>query len=226
MPSPPSSIDVLQVRAAALAGRSLAGIATQLGVAVPTSLRRHKGWVGTLIERALGATAGNRSVPDFETLGVELKTVPVDHRGRPRESTYVCTVSLADLDDLSWERSRVRAKLARVLWIPIEADPGVPLGERHVGSPLLWEPEPDLAETLRRDWEEHMAIILAGDMESITAHRGTFLQLRPKAANANARGLGLDEGGVPMHTQPRGFYLRASFVGEVLRRHFLLPTKE
>ncbi len=227
MPAPaPASIDELLARAARLAGRSLASIAAHLEVDVPADLRRHKGWIGSLIEAALGASVGNRSVPDCEAIGVELKTVPVDRRGRPRESTYVCTVSLADLDDLCWERSRVRAKLAHVLWVPIEAEPEIPLAHRRVGSPLLWEPEPDLEDTLRRDWEEHMAIILAGDMESITARRGTYLQIRPKAANAEARGLGLDEGGVPMHTQPRGFYLRALFVGEVLRRHFLLPGAE
>src|SRR5947199_4653637 len=56
---PPRDEAELQVRLRRVAGRSLQEIADGQGVAVPRDLRRHKGWVGQLLERALGASAGS-----------------------------------------------------------------------------------------------------------------------------------------------------------------------
>src|SRR5688500_18797590 len=89
--SAPATESELMARARALSGMSLAELARQFGIAVPEAQLRAKGWVGQLLERALGATAGSRAKPDFEALGIELKTLPVDGRGQPKESTFVCT---------------------------------------------------------------------------------------------------------------------------------------
>ena len=122
MPStvgPPDSEEQLLQRAQQLAGVTLGALAERLGQTAPEDLTRAKGFVGQLVERALGATAGSKAVPDFESIGVELKTVPVDHRGVPLETTFVCTIDLLDVGTIEWERSRVRAKLQRVLWVPV-----------------------------------------------------------------------------------------------------------
>ena len=65
-----------------------------------------------------------------------------------------------------------------------------------------------------------MHLIALGEIESITAHKGVYLQIRPKAANARARHWGVDEAGALMRTLPRGFYLRTSFTREILSRHY------
>jgi len=109
-------------RARALAGCTIAQLAERFSLMAPADLRRHKGFVGALIERALGATAGSRAAPDFEALGIELKTLPVDGRGRALESTFVCTIPLTEIGEVEWLSSRVRRKLNRVLWIPVEGE--------------------------------------------------------------------------------------------------------
>ena len=215
----PESIEVLRTRARAMAGLTLAQLAGAMAVPIPPDLRRNKGWVGQLIERFLGAPGGGAAGPDFASLGVELKTLPVRPDGQPVESTWVCTLSIEDVDDV-WESSRVRAKVAHVLWVPIEAGP--PLAERHLGMPLLWRPDADEEMLIRRDWEEHMAIVRAGRIDTITAHHGLVLQVRPKAANARERGVGLDVDGLERWVLPRGFYLRSTFTAGILRRHFAL----
>ena len=63
-----------------------------------------------------------------------------------------------------------------------------------------------------------------GDVEAITGHLGQALQVRPKAANAKARGWGLDEDGVRVQRLPRGFYLRANFTHEILLARYQLET--
>lgn len=221
---PPASEAELRRRADALAGVSLGEVARVLGVEVPADLRRHKGWVGQLIERALGADAKSRAEPDFRALGIELKTLPVDDFGRPVESTFVCTIELREIGDGEWERSRVREKLARVLWVPVQGRRDVPVAERRIGSPLLWALEGEDEAALRADWEELSGLIGRGETEIITGHLGRYLQVRPKAASSRSRRRALDADGVPYAELPRGFYLRTQFTARLLARHYALPT--
>ncbi len=217
---PPRTEAELMQRARKLAGRTLGQLAEASGRRTPDSQTRAKGWVGELLEASLGATAGNRSVPDFERIGVELKTIPIDHRNLPSESTYVCTATLTDLTDLTWETSRVRHKMARVLWVPVQASKTIAMAQRRVGSPLLWTANAEEEAVLRGDWTELTDMIRLGQVDSINARMGKWLQIRPKAADSKARTWGIDENGHRFRTLPRGFYLRAAFTTAILQRSF------
>ncbi len=220
-PGPSSEIELL-ARAQALAGVRLGELAERLERPVPTDLRRAKGFVGQLVELGLGATAASRSGPDFAELGIELKTLPVDSSGRPVESTFVCTISLTDVGDIEWELSPVRAKLARVLFVPVEGERERPVAERRLGTPLLWSPSAEEESELKFDWDELAGRIGRGDVEGITGHLGRYLQVRPKAADSHARRRALDADGVAFQALPRGFYLRASFTARIVAAHYAL----
>lgn len=209
--TPPATESELLSRANRIAGVRLGDVARQLNRTVPDDLRKAKGWVGELLENYLGATAGSLPEPDFPHLGVELKTVPMRANGKPTESTYVCVVALDDNLGVRWENSLVRRKLARVLWLPIEAERQISLAERRIGNPLLWSPSSAEERVLRADFEELMDMVCLGDLDQLSAHYGTWLQIRPKALNASARTLGADASGAPILTLPRGFYLRTCF---------------
>ena len=221
-PAPRTEGELLK-RAEGLAGLRLEELGRAFGLEAPPDLRRAKGWAGQLVEAWLGADAGSLAEPDFRALGIELKTLPVGRDGGPLESTYVCTVPLEGACAETWKASWVRRKLARVLWVPIEADRGIPVGARRIGSPLLWSLEPDLEETLRADWEELMEMVCLGRLGELSARTGTFLQVRPKAASSRTLCRGVGEDGAPVWTNPRGFYLRTAFTREVLRRHYARP---
>lgn len=216
---PASEAELLE-RARAIAGSTVAELAASLRLPVPHDLRRAKGWVGQLVETALGANAGGAPGPDFPGLGIELKTIPLTPDGRPRESTWVCIAPLEDVTGLAWEDSLVRAKLARVLWVPVVGEEGEDFRARRFGSPLVWSPSPEEEATLRTDWEEFMEEIALGRAGALTARRGTALQLRPKAANARERIWTTDEDGERVQVNPRGFYLRTGFTGALLARSF------
>lgn len=219
----PESPDELLDRARALAGLSLGALARRLDVAVPSDLRRAKGWVGGLFEAALGATASSRAQPDFERLGIELKTLPVTLGGVPLETTFVCTIPLADMAMVEWKQSRVFRKLRRVLWVPVQGERQVPVDARRIGTALLWSPTPEEELDLRFDWEELAGMIGAGRVEDITGHLGRYLQVRPKAADSHARRRGTGSDGAIISTLPRGFYLRTAFTARILATHFALP---
>jgi DNA mismatch repair protein MutH len=219
-PTAPLTEEELMKRAQALSGCTFAEVAASVGLAVPPDLKHHKGWTGNLVERALGATAGSKDVPDFELLGIELKTLPLDSRGRPVESTFVCTIPLEDVPSMEWEDSRVRRKLQKVLFIPVQGERKIPMTERGFGEPLLWSPSAEQEALLKFDWDTLAGLIGQGQVERITGHIGTVMQVRPKAPNAAARRYGLDEDGVRVERMPRGFYLRATFTESILRANY------
>jgi DNA mismatch repair protein MutH len=212
---PPPSEAALLERAVQLSGWQLGELAPRMGQRVPPDLRRHKGWVGQLLELLLGATAGSRPVPDFPELGVELKTLPVDVRGKPAQSTFVCTAPL-DRVAASWQESWVQHKLSRVLWVPIVG--AGPVGERVVGSPVFWSPDAEEDAVLRADWLELSGLLAAGAYGQIAGGRGVALQLRPKGADASKLAWALDESAEWVRAMPRAWYLRPSFTGAMLAR--------
>src|SRR5690242_11898455 len=184
---PPSSERELCDRAAWLSGRTIGELARALRCPVPAAGVRAKGKMGALVEKALGAEAGSASVPDFPRLGIELKTIPVDAAGTPRESTFVCSIALAGADRADWITSAARAKPRQVLFVPIVVADEEPMESRRIGSPLLWRPTLEQEAILRDDFETAMGAIGAGNVEALTARSGRWLQVRPKAATGRTR---------------------------------------
>jgi len=102
VPGPGDEAELL-ARASVLAGATLGELAPRVGLTAPPDLRHAKGFVGQLLERVLGASAGSLSQPDFPALGVELKSLPVNARGRPCESTFVCHIPLTEIGSVEWD---------------------------------------------------------------------------------------------------------------------------
>jgi DNA mismatch repair protein MutH len=212
--APPESESELLARARGLTGQRLGEIATRLEIAAPHVRARAKGWIGELLEQALGADAGSRPEPDFTRLGIELKTIPINATGQPSESTYVCVAPAIVTPDQRWETSLVARKLRRVLWVPIEAEGD--MIARRIGWPLVWSPPPADLAVLRADWEEIIELIAIGQRESLTARLGTYLQIRPKAAHGRSRTQATNADGAPERALPRGFYLRARYTKTII----------
>ncbi len=184
-PEPQSEQELLE-RAMSIAGLSFLELAEEAGKPVPDSLRKDKGWVGQLLEWHLGAPSGSKPQPDFDKLGIELKSIPISYSGTPLESTFVCVASLVGIHGARWETSHVKQKLSRVLWVPVEGEREIPLPERRVGTPLIWSPSKQEEDALRQDWEELIEMIALGQVNKISAKMGEVLQIRPKAANSRA----------------------------------------
>ena len=93
----------------------------------------------------------------------------------------------------------------------------IPLGERKIGAPILWKPDPQQERQLRQDWEELMDYIVLGNVNQINAKLGSVLQLRPKGANSKALTKGIGTNGEIIDTLPLGFYLRKEFTVQILQ---------
>ena len=219
----PQTLEQLLSQAQSIAGLTFGELADELHIPVPPDLRRDKGWVGMLLERALGATAGSKAEQDFSHLGVELKTLPINAEGYPLETTFVSLAPLVQNSGVKWENSHVRHKLSCVLWMPIEGSRHIPLRERHIGAPILWKPTAEQERQLKQDWEELMDLIVLGKLDQITARIGEVMQLRPKGANSRSVTKGIGKNGEIIDTLPLGFYLRKEFTANILNA--FLETK-
>ncbi|MFA6036790.1 MAG: DNA mismatch repair endonuclease MutH [Legionellales bacterium] len=218
MTIPQQTTEQLLQKAYALQHMSVGELASQWQFSVPNDTRTSKGFVGQLLEIVLGTTSGNKPQPDFEHLGIELKTIPINPKGQPLESTFICSASLTLTLGQTWHESPVYQKLKKILWIPIiTPNKTTPITDRKIGQAVLWQPSETQEQILQTDWEELMEMISLGQLANITAGHGTYLQLRPKAAHARILSNGIGESGEPILTLPRGYYLRASFTKKILK---------
>lgn len=204
-------------RCRSIEGLTFLQLASLLGVTIPVNPVQRKGWAGQAIEHALGTTAGNQSLPDFHELGIELKTIPVNHLGKPAESTFITTIPLLTVHQQTWETSQCFAKLKRVLWIPVEGDSAIDFQSRRIGSGIIWSPSEAEEQVLAQDWSELTFMIGTGKLSEIDSTMGEYLQVRPKAATAKSLCYGLDDEGNKIQTLPRGFYLRSRFTLGIIR---------
>jgi DNA mismatch repair protein MutH len=214
--NPPTSEIELIDRCKSLSGISFAQLAHQLGVSIPENPNHRKGYLGLMLELALGCDAGNESAPDFRNLGVELKTIPIGASGNPAESTFVTSIPLLSIHQQTWKTSQCYAKLKRVLWIPVEGDRSIPFLQRRIGCGILWSPDAHQEAILEEDWTYLTNRIIAGELEALDASVGTYLQIRPKAANGKSLSYCYDAEGNKVQTLPRGFYLRTQLTSSVL----------
>jgi len=220
MIQPPTSTEELLQRCENIAGYSLAELAEIADIPLAKDLRRNKGWVGQLIEWHLGATAGSKPEQDFKDLGIELKTIPIDQYGKVLETTFVCSAPILNTHNITWQNSNVRNKISQVLWVPVQGERNIALGERIVGSGFLWSADTKQAALLKADWDEIMEKVALGKIESITARDGQVIQLRPKAANGRCLTDAFGEDGSMIKVRPRGFYLKKSFTQSIINQQF------
>lgn len=196
-----------------LDGCHISTVAATQNINTPTNLKTDKGFIGAVVEAFLGTDAGCAPLPDFVSLGLELKTIPVDKNNRARETTFVSSVHLP-VRETDFEQSSVAAKLRHVLWVPYHAAESVQ--DMKFGQPVLWQPSTDEWQLLKDDWEMLMEALRFGD-PNLTGSMGEALHLRPKAANSRKRVKVMTDEGYIM-TVPKGFYLRTSFTNLVLAR--------
>ena len=222
MLAPPQSESELLLRCAGIEGLSIAQLASAVGLRIPEQSSRRKGFIGQAVELALGADAGTKSLPDFLDIQVELKTLPIDHNGRPAESTFITTIPLLHVREQTWENSQCKSKIKRILWVPVEDNLTIPFAHRRLGHAFLWSPSVDELLVLQRDWFELTDMISRGELAKIDARMGEYLQVRPKAANAKSLCYGLDDTGEKFLTLPRGFYLRSSFTASIMKLSAIL----
>lgn len=103
--------------------------------------------------------------------------------------------------------------------MPVVSEKSLAIADRIVGTPFIWSPCPEEDRLLAMDWQELTDMIVLGQVENISGRHGQVLQLRPKAANSQAKTQAFDKNGKPFMALPRGFYLKIGFTQSLLHKH-------
>src|SRR4029079_6817419 len=135
-------------------GKTIRDVASLLG----TSVGRDKSAAARVIRLLVGQKAKGR-LGDFERFGVELKTVPIDSRDRPVESTSFPSFIHEELQYETWPDSDLLGRLNRILFVPIRRSKGQDQGEGVVQKAFFWSPpEADLVG-ISGEWERYRQLI-------------------------------------------------------------------
>ncbi len=215
----PHDFDELISRLNSIVGKSVETLANEYLQKLPVSPLHGKGFVGELMEMCLGATAKNKSIPDFPELGLELKTLPVDSTFKPLESTFITYAPLDNIRFLTFEKSSLYAKISRMLFVIVLASREMTYAERKIMGYFFYTPSKDEFTKIKNDYEEIYEQITMGNIEHITAKFGSIVQLRPKCANGQNLTACIGPDGKNILTRPRGFYLRRTFTEQLVARY-------
>lgn len=180
---------------------------------------KNKGYLGNIIENFFGLQNNNKPIKDFYSLGIELKTIPINDKGIPLESTFICSVPLIRNSGLIWNTSYVRYKINRILWIPIEKNKSTNITEYRVKYPFLWSPNYEEEKKIKTDWNEIMDMVVLGKIKNISSQYGEILFVKTKANSKKNYTQAIGEDGQPILTIPKGFYLRKKFTYLLLNKN-------
>lgn len=178
----------------------------------------HKGWAGDLLEDILGVTDKSSSGPDFPEMGIELKTLPVSENFHVLENTFLGKIPLP-FQEGSLKNSRLYQKIRQIFWVPLIGNKGEPLEQRRIGQGFLWQLHGEELSVFEQDWDELSSLLRSAEFGDISAHLGTALHIRPKAAHSRDKVL-LNIDGQTHTIVPLGFYLRRSFTQKLLNDTF------
>lgn len=178
----------------------------------------HKGWAGECLEEILEVSNKNGAGADFPEWGIELKTLPLNENFQVLENTFLSKISLPFYEG-RFEKSALYQKIRCIFWVPLIASRGAPLIERKIGQGFLWQMSPDELEIFEQDWDELAFFLRSGQFASISAHLGTALHIRPKAADSRDKvTITTLDGRTTL--VPLGFYLRRSFTQQLINQRF------
>jgi DNA mismatch repair protein MutH len=117
-----------------------------------------KGSVGRYVETYFGIEANSDAGPDFASAGVELKTVPLQRRGRgltAKERTFITAIDYRTVVDQPFEGSPLDLKSQHTLYVFYEWERGVPIEWFQLLGVLLHERD-ELDELMLREAHGHV----------------------------------------------------------------------
>lgn len=214
----PDTIQKLYSNLEHICGKTIGEVAAELGIDVIKDLTSNTGWIGNLIESALGAQAGTKPVQDFTTLGIELKTIAINSAGKVANNVFITTVPQETFMMQSWETSHLLYKLQHILFIPIENNSEKAIAQRRIGRPLFWKPSVDELNVIANDWHNVMMLLAEDKMLKLPSGLGQALTVQVKALSSLQTRTIEDSDGFKHKVLPLSFYLKRSFVQQIIQR--------
>jgi DNA mismatch repair protein MutH len=191
-------------------------LAETLGYDITKDPKSMKSAAGDIAEMVAGKKPDSLPQADLTQFDIEVKTVPLDLLGYPRENTKITAVNYSSLLTEEWAMSHVYEKVRVVLFVPIVKEDTRRPDSWYVRSPFIWMPSHDQLAVIREDWETIQGMVQSGGQ--LTAKVGQYL-----IANTSGQGKGRDDrtyqlaDGRTIPVKTRAFFLRKTSVAEILQ---------
>jgi DNA mismatch repair protein MutH len=171
-----------------------------------------KNAVATVTRALVGEPTGGRT-GEFARFGIEVKTVPVDAKGRIVEAMSFPAFHHEELIYETWESSDLLGRLNRLLIVPVHREKGATRAETRLGKPFFWSPSEAELAGIATEWERFRHLIEIGQARDLPKpSETTYIHVRPKALNASDRDVA--PGGFDVIK--KCFWLNQSYVGRIL----------
>jgi DNA mismatch repair protein MutH len=153
---------------------------------------------------------GNQTIPELDKAGIEMKTIRLNRRGRPREAMSFPGFKYLEIVNQDWEDSSFFEKLeSRFLFVVFREDD---FGIERLDRVTYWNmPYEDRLEA-QRVWEDTKLRVRKDASDLPRTSESHVAHVRPKAANARDTIL------TPQGTMlvKKCFWLNSSYIAEVL----------
>jgi DNA mismatch repair protein MutH len=175
-----------------------------------------KGDVGLTVERFFGIVQNALSEPDFPAAGIELKVVPLVHRGgslRVKERTVISMIDYNSLVLETWTDAHVRRKL-HILFVFFEHLPAESKTVFPIREVLLWSPDAVTGALLRADWERVRIKVRQGRAAELSESDGRVLGPCTKGTDSTTL---RDQPFSSVRAKSRAFALKPAFTFHLYR---------
>ena len=211
----PKTESELISRSDLLTGNKLIEIYKFFGMFFQKKHKSSDGYLGKIMEMYLGASAGNLPIPDFPDLGIELKILPLNRSMLPKKNIKICSTSFFPFKkNTLWEKSILRSKLKKILWIPFQSDTSIPFNKRKIYQPFIFKLK-KYEKVIKQDYENIMEFIFLGKVYKYSSSLGKYLILGNVSSNKKLTSFfNLD--GHLVKSNYIGFYLNKAFIKKMM----------
>lgn len=159
------------------------------------------------------------SNPDFNEVGIELKTTPLKKTKKgelvSKERLVLSMINYMDVIDETWETSAVLKKSEKILLLSYLHDPDRNPVDYEFYLAELWSiPDEDLY-TIKRDWEVVVNKVREGRAHEISSGDTLYLEACTKAADSDVR---CSQPYSDIPAKPRAWALKRSYMTAVTKR--------
>jgi DNA mismatch repair protein MutH len=186
-------------------------LAAALGFDLPADSRRRKAAGGHIVETLLEIAKNSIPRPDLESLGTEVKTIPLNTLSRPREMTKIGAFNLATTShEEEFRYSSLYKKVRSILFVPVmKADNDSP-DYWYLRPPFLWLPSEEQLDRLEEDYVEIQAAAVMADWSRLRGLPGKYLTLNTSDSTT---------AGKSEEQKRRAWFLKKEMTREICDQH-------
>jgi DNA mismatch repair protein MutH len=152
-------------------------VAERLGVdGIDRPPKQRKSFAGDMAEAMLGIARNSLPDPDLESIGAEVKSIPLRADGGPRENTKITSLTLQLVaDESDFFTSHLYRKLRTILFLPIQKNDNSRPHEWYLRPPFLWLPSTDQLDVIRKEHARYIEAIEQQRWELLSLRQGRYL---------------------------------------------------